>query len=113
MPTQNQRFKKHKTVTTPSGKRRRLILKKKTQKHTCAICSSVLHGMPHGLRPFEVKKLKKTERRPENPLASILCNDCRSKVYLDAVELKYKLKTKDDIEHKLRKYVDMVINKVQ
>jgi large subunit ribosomal protein L34e len=113
MPNPNQKFKKKKTRKTPGGKSKTIIVKKKPNKHKCALCDSYLHGVPHCKRPFEVKKLKKTQRRPENLLASILCPICRQKVYQDAVMLKYKIKTKKDIDIKNIKYVEMIQNKIE
>jgi large subunit ribosomal protein L34e len=113
MPNPNQKNKKKKSVRTPGGVSKKVIVKKKTSKHKCALCKEMLHGMPHGKRPFEVKKLKKTERRPENLLASMLCPVCRDIIYQEAVMLKYKLKTEKDIDLKNLKYVNMILKRIE
>jgi large subunit ribosomal protein L34e len=113
MPNPNNKFKKHRTIRKPSGKITRVISKKKKGIHKCAICRSKLHGVPHGLRDYEVKKLSKTQRRPENLLASQLCAKCRDFVYQNAVMLKYNLKNKEDIDYRYKKYVDQIINKIE
>ena len=113
MPNPNLRFKKHKTIRLPSGRISRKIIKKKTKKHICALCKSPLHGMPHGKRAFEVKRLAKTQRRPENLLASMLCPNCRKQVYLNAAMLKYKVINKSDLDLRYKKYVDIVIDKLE
>lgn len=113
MPNPNQKFKKHKTTITPGGKRSRVIVKKKTGKHKCAVCKAMLHGMPHGLRTFEVKKLSKTERRPENLLSSMLCPKCRKVAYLEAVMLKHKIKEEKDLDLKYVKYIKMIMKKLE
>ncbi|MFA5746333.1 MAG: 50S ribosomal protein L34e [archaeon] len=113
MPNPNQKFKKHKTVITPGGRATRVIVKKKTGKHKCAVCKEMLHGMPHGLRSFEVKKLSKTERRPENLLSSMLCPKCRKVAYQEAVMLKNKIKEEKDIDLRYIKYIKMILKKLE
>ena len=113
MPNPNQKFKKHKIVVTPSGVRKRVIVKKKTGKHKCAVCKEMLHGMPHGLRTFEVRKLSKTERRPENLLSSVLCPKCRKEAYQDAIMLKNNIKEEKDIDLRYIKYIKMILKKLE
>jgi ribosomal protein L34E len=113
MPSFNEKFKKHKTVKTPSGKIKRVILKKKPGKHICAISQKPLQGVPHGKRIYQVLKLKKTQRRPENLLASIISPDVRKDIYLQAVMLKYNVITKDDVDLRYLKYIEMIKNKIE
>ena len=113
MPNPNEKFKKHKFVKTPGGKLKRNLVKKKTSKHKCAVCSKILNGVPHGLRTFEVKRLSKTQRRPENLLSSILCPKCREIAYHDAVMLKYNLKEEKNLDFRYAKYVKMILNKIE
>ncbi len=113
MPSPNKKYRKHKVVKTPGGRASRLVKKKKTSKHVCALTKKPLHGMPHGKRVFEVAKLTKTQRRPENPLASMLSPIIRKELYLQAVMLKYNILTKDEIDFRYKKYIDMIINKIE
>jgi len=113
MPGPNEKFKKHKKVRSPRGIIKRTLVKKKTGMHKCAICKEMLHGMPHGKRVFEVAKLSKTERRPEAPLASMICPVCRKEIYLSAVMLKYNLLTKDEVDYRYTKYIDMISNRIE
>ncbi|HNW05972.1 MAG TPA: hypothetical protein PK655_03150 [archaeon] len=113
MPNPDQKFKKHKTIVTPSGRKSRVVVKKKTSKHKCAVCKAILHGMPHGKRALEVKKLSKTERRPENLLSSVLCPKCRKVAYLDAVMLKHNLKTENEVDLRYMKYIKMILKKIE
>ncbi|MCK9292831.1 MAG: hypothetical protein WCY27_00835 [archaeon] len=113
MPNPNQKYKKHKVVKTPSGKQSRLILKKKPSKHVCALSKKPLFGMPNGKRPFEVARLFKTQRRPENPLASMIAPDIRKDIYIESIMLKYNLITEDDIDLRHKKYIGMIISKVE
>ena len=113
MPNFNEKFKKYKVVKTPGKKQSRLILKKKTGKHKCAISQKPLQGVPHGKRPFEVLRLKKSQRRPENLLASIISPDVRKEIYLSAVMIKYNVLTYDDVDLRYKKYIDTIINKIE
>jgi len=113
MPNNNEKFKKHKSVKTPGGNVRRVILKKTPGKHICAISKKPLQGMPHNKRPFEVLRLTKTQRRPENLLASMISPDVRKDIYLQAVMLKYNLITLDDTDLRYIKYIDMIKNKIE
>lgn len=113
MPNPNQKFKKHKTTITPGGKKTRVVVKKKTSKHKCAVCKATLHGMPHCKRAIEVKRLSKTERRPENLLSSVLCPKCRKVAYLDAVMLKHNVKSEEDLDLRYVKYIKMILKKIE
>ncbi len=113
MPNPNQKFKKHKTRITPGGKNVRVVVKKTPNKHKCAVCKAVLHGLPHSKRPFEVKKLSKTERRPENLLSSMLCPKCRKIAYQEAVMLSHNIKAEKDIDFKYLKYIKMILKKLE
>ncbi|AEF96048.1 50S ribosomal protein L34e [Methanotorris igneus] len=49
--------------------------RKKPAKHKCAVCGNILNGVPRG-RPVEIRKLAKTEKRPERPYGGYLCPKC-------------------------------------
>jgi large subunit ribosomal protein L34e len=54
----------------------------------CGNCGKTLHGVPR-LRPADLKKLAKTEKRPERPYGGHLCSACSRKVFREkAVGLK-------------------------
>ena len=80
MPTPAQRsrsFRKSR-VTTPGGKVRIHYAKKRPAAAKCAACKKPLHGVPRGL-PSEIRKLSKTEKRPERPYGGNLCSPCARK----------------------------------
>ena len=92
-------------VRTPGG---RLVLhtrREKTGKHVCALCGRPLHGVPHGRRPSEVRKLSKSERRPERIFAGVLCADCERKVMEIAFYVKIGEKDLSTVDIKMRPYV--------
>ncbi len=113
MPNPNERFKKHKVIRTPGARQRRVVVKKKTGTHKCAICKTALHGMPHGKRAFEVKKLNKTQRRPENLLSSMLCPDCRKIAYQEAVMFKHNIISEKNLDLRYAKYVKMIMKRIE
>lgn len=59
----------------PSGKLSIVHKRKKTVAARCAICKRPLHGVPR-LIPSEMKKLSKTEKRPERIFGGYMCSNC-------------------------------------
>jgi len=107
-----ERVKPRKFRKTPK-KTKAYAAEYKPSKHTCALCNSMLHGVPHGKRPSEVRKLSKTERRPTAIFAGMLCSKCRSLILEEAVKVKYGIKSIDDVLIKYRPYVNIAIQKVE
>jgi len=105
MPKKSDRSKKKKFRRKASGKAKTVFVKGKSGKHHCAVCKKMLHGVPHGKKPSEVRKLSKTKRRPTALFAGILCNRCRSQAVAEAAKLEAKTKKASDIELRLQKYV--------
>lgn len=61
-------------VKTP--KRTSLVYaKRRPSKPHCANCGKVLHGVASH-SPYKVRKLSKTQKRPERPYAGVLCSGC-------------------------------------
>lgn len=68
-------------VKTPKGRIAIHYKKRKPGLASCAICKQPLKGVPCSL-PYQVKKLSKTERRPERPYGGYLCSSCMRKEIL-------------------------------
>jgi len=64
----------------PSGRIVVHFKKKKPKVAKCAKCKKPLHGVPR-LTPDEIKKLSKTEKRPERPFGGHLCPACSRKLF--------------------------------
>jgi len=62
-------------VRTPGGTTKISYKRRKPKKAHCAICGVVLKGVPREV-PYRIKKLSKTQRRPERPYAGNLCSKC-------------------------------------
>ena len=59
----------------PSGKYRMVVKRKKPTVAKCAGCGMPLHGVPR-LHPNQMKKLSKTEKRPQRAYGGYLCSSC-------------------------------------
>ena len=108
MPKRSDRSKKKKFRKKASGKAKRVFVRGKTAKHSCALCEKTLHGVPHGKSPAKVGKLAKTKRRPSGLFAGILCSKCKSKVAEEAAKVSFKGKKPEEVELRLQKYVERV-----
>jgi len=71
-------------VRTPGGELKIHYEKRRPGPARCAICGRVLGGVPR-LRPVELRKLSKTERRPERPYGGVLCPSCLARLLRKSV----------------------------
>lgn len=65
-------------VKTPGGRLKTHYRKRKPKIAHCAYCKKELKGVPKNL-PCKIRKLSKTERRPERPYGGNLCSGCMRK----------------------------------
>lgn len=77
----------------------------KHSKPSCGICGADLHGVAAG-RPSEIRKLSKTERRPERPFGGVLCSNCMRKIIILRAQVKFKEVRPEEIPISLRSYVN-------
>ncbi|MDR1721666.1 MAG: 50S ribosomal protein L34e [Methanobrevibacter sp.] len=82
MPANRFRSRSYKRTfkKTPGGVTVLRYKKKKPSKHVCAECGQVLHGVPRG-RPYEIRKLSKSKKRPNRPYGGQLCSKCARKIF--------------------------------
>ncbi len=66
---------RRKKVKTPGGRLTTHYLKRKPNKAHCADCGTVLSGVPRE-RPYVMRNLAKTQKRPERPFGGVLCSRC-------------------------------------
>ncbi|NPA86970.1 MAG: 50S ribosomal protein L34e [Candidatus Diapherotrites archaeon] len=99
-------------VRTPGGRVVFHFRREKPGKHVCALCGRPLHGVPHGRRPVEVRKLSKTERRPERIFGGVLCADCARRVIEIAFYVKTGAKDMSTVDIKMRPYVEAVLKRM-
>ncbi|MGC9011400.1 MULTISPECIES: 50S ribosomal protein L34e [Thermogladius] len=66
-------------VRTPGGELRVHYEKRRPSPAHCAICGRPLNGVPR-LRPSQLRKLAKTEKRPERIYGGVICPSCLAKL---------------------------------
>lgn len=69
-------------VRTPGGKLVIHYKKRKPKIPHCSKCGAVLKGVPRE-RPYKLKKLAKTQRRPERPYGGVLCSRCMRRLFIE------------------------------
>ncbi|MFH8080660.1 MAG: 50S ribosomal protein L34e [Candidatus Aenigmatarchaeota archaeon] len=69
-------------VKTPGGRLAIHYRKPKPKPAKCGKCGKVLHGVPR-LRGSKMRKLSKTEKRPERPFGGVLCSRCVKKFFAE------------------------------
>ncbi len=109
MPKNFQKTKKKKKRKTPKTTRE-YYDEEKTEKRKCGLCGEKLHGVPHGKRSSEVRKLSKTQKRPSVPFGGVLCSKCRRKVIAEKIKIKNGLKTIEDLDYKTKKFVKQILS---
>ncbi|AIJ06085.1 50S ribosomal protein L34e [Methanocaldococcus sp. 16A] len=83
MPAPRYRSRSYRRIyrRTPGG---RIVIhykRRKPNKAKCAVCGAELHGVPRG-RPVEIRKLPKSQRRPERPYGGYLCPRCLKRLMI-------------------------------
>ena len=96
-------------VRTPGGRVVTRFRREKPSKHRCAICGNELFGVPHGRTSSQVRKLSKSEKRPERVFGGVLCANCTKRVIELAVYVKSGAKKIDEIDIRYRPYVENAI----
>ena len=66
-------------VKTPGGRTVTHYKKRKPGKAHCAKCGSELKGVPRE-RPYKMKNMPRTKKRPERPYGGVLCSKCMREV---------------------------------
>ena len=62
-------------VKTPGARTKLHYRKKKPGKAECGKCGKQLAGVPRE-RPYKMKNMPKTKKRPERPYGGVLCSKC-------------------------------------
>jgi large subunit ribosomal protein L34e len=74
-PGQRSRTLRRVYRRTPGGRTVRQFKKRKPSKAKCGKCGNVLAGVPRE-RPYKMKRVPKTKKRPERPYGGTLCSAC-------------------------------------
>ncbi|MBI4406458.1 50S ribosomal protein L34e [Candidatus Micrarchaeota archaeon] len=84
-PRHRSRSSKKHLRRVPSGRVVIHYQQGRGKKHVCAICSSRLPGVKP--RSAKVKKLSKTEKRPERIFGGVLCSNCVQRLLKEKTRL--------------------------
>ncbi len=87
--------------------------KRKASKHECALCGRTMHGMLHGAGINKAHNSPKTKKRPAALLAGLLCNICRATATEEAIRVKHGIKTINEIDLIFKKYVEMILKRIE
>lgn len=92
---------------TPGGRTVAHYKPAKPSKATCAICGAKLFAVPN--RSISgMRKLAKTEKRPERIFGGVLCGNCVQQLLKDKMRLQAGALTKEDIGVVRMKYIGML-----
>ena len=83
-PAHRTRSRRKVIVRTPGGRVTIHYEPRKPGPAKCAICGKPLNGVPREI-PSVLKKLAKTEKRPERPYGGYICPECLSRLLREAV----------------------------
>lgn len=77
----SRKFRRVKRVT-PGGRNVTHFERRKPGHRQCSDCGEYLKGVARGINAV-VKKMSKTQRRPERPYGGVLCSRCMRKVMIE------------------------------
>ena len=73
-------------VRVPKGKSILRFERRKPGKAQCGVCGDILKGVAWDL-PYKIRKLAKTQRRPERPYGGNLCSKCMRKKFVEKARM--------------------------
>ena len=91
MPAQRHRSRSIRKVKKklPGGRLTVHYRRRKPAKAKCSACGKQLAGVPRQ-RPYKLKKIAKTKRRPSRPYGGLLCSPCTRKIITERVRSEVK-----------------------
>ncbi len=108
-----KRNMKRRYSRSPGGRIKLHFGKRKSSKHACALCGKTMHGMLHGAGISEAHNAPKTAKRPSALLSGALCNKCRAIATEEAIKVKHGITQIGEIDLSFRKYVEMVLKRIE
>jgi len=81
-PRQRSRSLRKIYVKTPGGKTTVHYKRQKPSIAKCGKCGSKLKGVVRA-RPYKMKKMAKSKKRPERPYGGVLCSNCMRKLFIE------------------------------
>ena len=74
-PSKKSRSLRRVKVKTPGGKTVMHYRRRKPNAAKCGSCGAVLKGIARE-RPYKMRKMAKSKKRPTRPYAGVLCSKC-------------------------------------
>lgn len=74
-PSRRSRTLRRVKVRTPGSEVVMHYRKRKPSSAVCKDCGKELHGVPRE-RPFKMRTMPKTQKRPERMFGGVLCSNC-------------------------------------
>jgi ribosomal protein L34E len=102
----SERVMKRKHVRVPSGESKIRLIRHKKTKVSCGLCGMKISSASNS------PKLSKTERRPTILFGGVLCSTCRDAVFENAIKVRLGVKSMDDLNLTMKKFVQQAIKKV-
>jgi len=69
-------------VRTPGARTTLHYKKRKPKAAKCGSCGTILKGVPRE-RPYKMKNMLKTKKRPERPYGGVLCSKCMRRAVIE------------------------------
>ena len=88
MPAPSKRSRSFRKVyrKVPGGKTVIHYKRKKPKKARCGKCKAILKGVPRE-RPYRMRTMAKTKKRPERPYGGVLCSKCMREVFKEKARI--------------------------
>jgi large subunit ribosomal protein L34e len=106
-PARRSRSSKKRMVRFPGGRVGPIYKPKRPSKASCAICGGRLHGVPNR-STSQMRKLAKTEKRPERIFGGVLCGGCVRGLVREKIRLESGILLREEVDIKHLKYIDML-----
>jgi len=86
-PYKRSRTLRRVKVKVPGGKTVLHYKRRKPSKAKCSKCGAVLKGIVRE-RPYKMKKIRKSKKRPTRPYGGSLCTKCMRKLFVEKARAK-------------------------
>ena len=87
--------------------------KKKASKKKCSLTKAMLHGVPHGKKTAQVRKLSKTQKRPTGMFGGILSASKRKHVFEEAIKVRLGIKPLEAVSLQERNFVEQALQQIK
>ncbi|MFA6048960.1 MAG: 50S ribosomal protein L34e [Candidatus Micrarchaeia archaeon] len=92
---------------SPGGKPTVKYKAKKPAKVLCALCGAKLNAVPNK-SVAKLRKLSKTEKRPERAFGGVLCANCTQQLIKEKLRINAGTVSKSDVDFRHHKYIDAI-----